>query len=523
MRINKKEDLRTSLPYNSNDKFMNIKNIKEKRGLINSLSMNNLYKIPGTKREFGKEITNIIDLTVNQNNFEKNENIEEKIKYYRKINDYLTNMLNNYDKTFFAKNRKIEKKINNLNINKQNNESNEKYFLANIINVNNKKNIKNENKENIDKNIFYLQNSIENKYHKIVKKNGDNYMDKIVKINAYNKGNKIDKKKAESHNNNKQEIKDIINPLEKGNNDDVYNYNNKDNNIIEISDIKNNSYNNNNLSKREEHQKISNINSILNNNNPQEVDEYFKEIFCDIQLKENTHLVDPNYLKNTQKTINQKMRAILIDWIVDVHKKYKLKPETLYLTVNIIDRFLSKQNVTTIKLQLVGVVSLLIASKYEDIHPPLVKDLADITDGAYVPNQLITMENQILSCLNFDLFYPTQWHFLECYKKKLNLNGIIFYFAWYLMELGLIDFNLISYKGSVIASTVVMISMKKFKVYEEKEFEKVIGYREKDLENCIKDIKYIWKNNKKEKNLSAVNRKFSHSKYFEVSKFKCEC
>ena len=524
MRINKKEDLRTSLPYNSNDKFMNIKNIKEKRGLINSLSMNNLYQNPGTKREFGKEIKNIIDLTVNQINFQKNENIEEKIKYYRKINDYLTNMLNNYDKTFFAKNRNIEKKINNLNINKQNNESNEKYFLANIINVNNKKNIKNENKENIDKNIFYLQNSIENKYHKIVKKNGDNYMDKIVKINAYNKGNKIDKKKAESQNNNKLEIKDIINPLEKGNNDDVYNYNNKDNNIIEISDIKNNSYNNNNnLSKREEHQKISNINSILNNNNPQEVDEYFKEIFCDMQLKENTHLVDPNYLKNTQKTINQKMRAILIDWIVDVHKKYKLKPETLYLTVNIIDRFLSKQNVTTIKLQLVGVVSLLIASKYEDIHPPLVKDLADITDGAYVPNQLITMENQILSCLNFDLFYPTQWHFLECYKKKLNLNGIIFYFAWYLMELGLIDFNLISYKGSVIASTVVMISMKKFKVYEEKEFEKVIGYREKDLENCIKDIKYIWKNNKKEKNLSAVNRKFSHSKYFEVSKFKCEC
>ena len=344
MRINKKEDLRTSLPYNSNDKFMNIKNIKEKRGLINSLSMNNLYQYPGTKREFGKEITNIIDLTVNQNNFEKNENIEEKIKYYRKINDYLTNMLNNYDKTFFDKKRKIEKKIVNLNINIQNNESNEKYFFLNFINVNNKKNIKNENKENIDKNIFYLQNSIENKYHKIVKKNGDNYMDKIVKINAYNKGNKIDKKKAESHNNNKQEIKDIINPLEKGSNDDVYNYNNKDNNIIEISDIKNNSYNNNNnLSKREEHQKISNINSILNNNNPQEVDEYFKEIFCDMQLKENTHLVDPNYLKNTQKTINQKMRAILIDWIVDVHKKYKLKPETLYLTVNIIDRFLSKQ------------------------------------------------------------------------------------------------------------------------------------------------------------------------------------
>ena len=123
------------------------------------------------------------------------------------------------------------------------------------------------------------------------------------------------------------------------------------------------------------------------------------------------------------------MRAILIDWLVDVHKKYKLKPETLYLTTNIIDRYLSKrENIETKNLQLLGVVSLLISSKYEDIHPPPVKELALITDGAYVVNQLISMENEILSCLNFDLFYPTQWHFLECYKKKLNMNEITFYF-----------------------------------------------------------------------------------------------
>ena len=529
MRINKREDLRTNLPYYSNDKFMNIKNINEKRGgLMNSLSMNNLCQIPGAKREFGKEIKNILDLTVNQNNFQSNDNIEEKIKYYKKINDDLTNMLNNYDKTFFAKNRKIKNTIINLNIDGQRNKSNEKYFSTNIINEENKKskNRKNKNKENIDNNISYFENSIEDRYHNIAKKKGDNYMDKIVKINENNKGNKTNDKKVVNANNNMHENREIIKPLEKGNNEDENKcnnkFNNKDNNIIEISDTKNNSNNNKDLSKREESQKLSNIKSYQNNNNPQEVDEYFKEIFCDMQLKENNLLVDPNYLKNTQKAINQKMRAILIDWIVDVHKKYRLKPETLYLAVNIIDRFLSKQNVTTIKLQLVGVVSFLIASKYEDIHPPLVKELADITDGAYVPSQLISMENQILSCLNFDLFYPTQWQFLECYKKKLNLKGIIFYFAWYLMELGLIDFNLINYKGSVIASTVVMLSMKKFKSYEAKEFEKVTGYREKDLENCIKDIKYMLKNNKNEKNLSAVNRKFSHSKFYEASKIKFE-
>ena len=99
MHINKKEDLRTNLPYNSNDKFMNIKNINEKRGgLMNSLSMNNICQIPGTKREFGKDIKNIIDLTVNQKNFQGNDNIEEKIKYYKKINDDLTNMLKKIEK-----------------------------------------------------------------------------------------------------------------------------------------------------------------------------------------------------------------------------------------------------------------------------------------------------------------------------------------------------------------------------------------------------------------------------------------
>ena len=530
MHINKKEDLRTNLPYNSNDKFMNIKNINEKRcGLMNSLSMNNICQIPATKREFGKDIKNIIDLTVNQKNFQGNDNIEEKIKYYKKINDDLTNMLNNYDKTFFEKNRKSKNKIIYLNIDEQKKNSNEKYFSTNFINEENKKtkNIKIINKENIDNNISYFENSIENRYNKIVKKNEDQYKDKIVKINENNKENKNDEKKVESINNNIPENREIIKPLEKSNNEDEnicnYKFNNKDNNIIEISDIKNNSNNNNDLPKKDESQKLINNKSNQKTNNPQEVDEYFKEIFCDMQLKENNLLVDPNYLMNIQKSINQKMRAILIDWIVDVHKKYRLNPETLFLTVNIIDRFLSKQNVTTIKLQLVGVVSLLIASKYEDIHPPLVKELADITDGAYVPSQLLSMENQILSCLNFDLFYPTQWHFLECYKKKLNLKGIAFYFAWYLMELGLIDFNLINYKGSVIASTVVMLSMKKFKIYEVKEFEKVTGYREKDLENCIKDIKCMLKNNKNEKNLSAVKRKFSHSKFYEVSKITFEC
>lgn len=77
------------------------------------------------------------------------------------------------------------------------------------------------------------------------------------------------------------------------------------------------------------------------------------------------------------------MRAILVDWLIEVHLKFKLLPETLYITVNVIDRFLEKQKVSKSRLQLVGVTALFIASKYEEIYPPELKDFVYITDGAY--------------------------------------------------------------------------------------------------------------------------------------------
>ena len=77
------------------------------------------------------------------------------------------------------------------------------------------------------------------------------------------------------------------------------------------------------------------------------------------------------------------MRSILVDWLVDVHLKFKLLPETLFITINLIDRFLEKSKVTKTRLQLVGVTALFIASKYEEIYPPELKDFIYITDRAY--------------------------------------------------------------------------------------------------------------------------------------------
>ena len=100
-----------------------------------------------------------------------------------------------------------------------------------------------------------------------------------------------------------------------------------------------------------------------------------------------------------QTDVNEKMRAILIDWLVEVHLKFKLMVETLYLTVNLIDRFLEKEQITRNKLQLVGVTAMFIASKYEEIYAPECRDFVYISDKAYTRDEILRMEGLMLSCL----------------------------------------------------------------------------------------------------------------------------
>lgn len=127
-----------------------------------------------------------------------------------------------------------------------------------------------------------------------------------------------------------------------------------------------------------------------------EVSEFAEDIHSNMKLSESLSQPHAAYMKR-QSDINESMRAILVDWLIDVHLKFKLLNETLFLTINIIDRYLSaKSNVQRSKLQLVGVSALLISTKYEEIYPPTVKDLVYITDNAYTKEEILEMEYQIL-------------------------------------------------------------------------------------------------------------------------------
>ncbi len=124
-------------------------------------------------------------------------------------------------------------------------------------------------------------------------------------------------------------------------------------------------------------------------NDPQYCIEYIDEIFSYLLNTEHKHLPCPEYMDTVQNDINQNMRGILVDWLVEVAEEYKLSSENLYLSANYVDRFLSVVPVLRGKLQLVGVSCMLIASKYEEIFAPQVEDFVYITDNTYTAEEVI--------------------------------------------------------------------------------------------------------------------------------------
>jgi len=192
--------------------------------------------------------------------------------------------------------------------------------------------------------------------------------------------------------------------------------------------------------------------------NPQECKEYESEIIAGLFAEENLYMPRPDYMAG-QADINGKMRAILIDWLVEVHMKYKLRRETLYLAVNLIDRYLAVQPIPRNRLQLVGVVCMFVAAKVEQINPPQVADFVYITDNTYTKEDVLSMECTMLSSLGFIIAVPTKAHFLE-YLLEANQCVVEEYRALvdYLLELALVDVRMIKHEPSKVVSAALLLS-----------------------------------------------------------------
>ena len=256
--------------------------------------------------------------------------------------------------------------------------------------------------------------------------------------------------------------------------------------------------------------------------------EYMNKIYNNLLKEEDKGIVPAlkyNYMKE-QKEINEQMRSILIDWIIDVHFKFGFTDETLFMTVLIIDRYLSANQITRAKLQLLGITALLIACKHEEIDLPKIDDFTYITDNAYVKEEVINMENDVLKVLNFELLYPSPIKFYEYLSVNFGFDKKMHLMGKYLMESFLVDIKCTKYKPSIISSACCYIVMKFFKMknypqsYDKKFYNLVINenskYSEHDIKDCARDICLFVDNINKTKYL-ACQKKYSKPELEKVS------
>lgn len=190
---------------------------------------------------------------------------------------------------------------------------------------------------------------------------------------------------------------------------------------------------------------------------PLMVSEYVVEIFQYLKLVELTTMPNPNYMES-QKELAWKMRGILTDWLIQVHVRFRLLPETLFLCVNIIDRFLSARVVSLAKLQLVGITCMFIAAKFEEICAPSVTHFLMCADSTYTKSEILQAERYVLKTLDWNLSYPNPVHYLRRVSKADEYNVQVRTLAKYLLEIGCLEWRLIAAPPSLLAAASIWLA-----------------------------------------------------------------
>ncbi|KAL2893211.1 Cyclin-A1-1 [Bienertia sinuspersici] len=255
-------------------------------------------------------------------------------------------------------------------------------------------------------------------------------------------------------------------------------------------------------------------------------------IACDIykHLRESETLKRPSadFMEKIQKDINASMRAILVDWLVEVAEEYRLVPDTLYLTINYIDRYLSGNAMNRQRLQLLGVACMMIAAKYEEICAPQVEEFCYITDNTYFKDEVLQMESSVLNFLKFEMTATTTKCFLRRFVRAAQVTSEapsmqLDCLSNYIAELSLLEYNMVQYAPSLTAASAIFLAkyilnpsqnpwnttLKHYTLYESS-----------DLHNCVIALHQLCLSSHSS-GLPAIREKYSQHKYKFVAKKYC--
>jgi len=220
-----------------------------------------------------------------------------------------------------------------------------------------------------------------------------------------------------------------------------------------------------------------------------------------------------------QTEINEKMRVILVDWLVDVHIKFKLHPETFFLAVDIIDRFLAVHKASRATLQLVGITAILLAAKYEELWPPEVKECIHISANTYTRDDILKMERSICSALQFRLTLPTPFPFLCRMLDVIDADDNTRHLAFFFLEHAALDYKSLNFLPSQLAFASLYLA--NVTLGKPDPWNSVLQHYGKarfaDFRLCAQQL-LEFANYIPTTKYQAIRRKYSNLKYGEVAK-----
>lgn len=230
-------------------------------------------------------------------------------------------------------------------------------------------------------------------------------------------------------------------------------------------------------------------------------------------------------------SLNEAMRKILIDWLVDVHRKFKLRSATLFMAVNIIDRFMEMTTdaIPKSKYQLFGITCLFIAAKYEEIYPPGLGDFVYVCADTYTAHHILDMEGVILNQLGFNLVYSSSLQLFGIYAEESNqkltleqLEEKERHLVTYLLFL-----SLVNYGTSIISDKLKLASAMflTFKILNSRHLSADVlasefCLRSDDIKRVALEMFTFLGNEENEEKFTAVRRMFNHNLFGYISTIK---
>ncbi|KAH3745283.1 G2/M-specific cyclinB [Pelomyxa schiedti] len=195
---------------------------------------------------------------------------------------------------------------------------------------------------------------------------------------------------------------------------------------------------------------------------PSFVCEYVGQCMDYAMKKQVVDLVDPTYMDHHGGVVTEGIREVLVEWLCAVIFKFKLTNDTLFLTIYIVDKYLSLCLCTKEDLQLLGMTALLIASKFEEIYAVPIQDLIVVSDNLYTRERVRAMELQVLNTLHYSISTPSPLLFLRRFSKANYSDDVQHTYSKFLVELSLLEYRMLAYTPSQVAAAAVYLTRKHF-------------------------------------------------------------